>query len=121
MRWPLCKAYAVAVGTQNVPSVLTGTPEPVAAHLKVSGFAGAGNITVTIQHSPDDESVNDATATWYTLITFTVASGNTNELKNSTINTPRFGRVRVNVVATGTAAGNIDVVAEGELNWTGSK
>lgn len=57
---------------------------------------------VTIQQSPDDMSIPDASAVWYTLVAFTQVTTATTELK--TVTTPRFERLRANVTVGGTAS-----------------
>ena len=87
----------------NGKKTLTGLGEfDYIAFVKLTSYAGSGNVDVKIQHSPDEGT------TWIDLVSFTALSANGTEVKD--IDTKVFPLVRgVITTAAGVTAGSIDL------------
>ncbi len=111
----LSRYIASAAGTSGLSTDTTPSfTEPfrraggLGAALIVKGLAGSSpSITGKIQHSPSDPtSVNDASAVWLDLLTFTAQTANGANFQQ--IAQPYFPRLRAQVTRGGTTVTNLD-------------
>lgn len=105
----------IAVGTSglssdNSPSFDETARRPgLGAALIVRNLTGsAPSITGKIQHSPDPNSVSDASANWIDLMTFTAQTANGANTQVLSAATPYFPRLRAQVTRGGTSVTNLD-------------